>query len=172
MIFWAIKAAAVAIIYYGGSVSGGYSKFGSPLIGLGIGLLVGVPWEWLPAAALAGFLGEKHSPAKWSHGRIMDGTDGGPDEAWRKNSWSEIRRPGFEYFNLATRGAINFLFWAPFFFLIGFHILPVAVYIISWPLGAYTGRGRHTEGWHDSEKYRQLIMAAFLFLVTVYVSNY
>jgi hypothetical protein len=157
--------AAIALAYLAGSISGGASKAGSPLIGLAIGTLIGLPWEWLPVAAFAGWVAEKPSPAKWSHGRIIDGvagkdTDVMPD---RGSSSIEITKPGFEYFNLAVRGLINAIAYFPFYFVVGWPALFPLAYIAGWTLGDYIAVFRKSpDDWHESEGIRQLVTGVLI----------
>ncbi len=162
---------SIALAYLAGSISGGKSRLGSPLIGLAIGSLIGLDGYWLVLACVAGWAGEKPSPAKWSHGRVIDGQAGKPlelDVMKRKAAWFEIQREGFEYVNLAIRGLINAVPYLPFYFAISYHAFLPLLYAISWPLGAYLATiGDSKDKWNQSEGFRQLICAALIALASL-----
>jgi len=156
----------IVLLSVSGILSGGWQpvphihKTGSPLTGLCIGYLLGVTGYWLLGAIVVGWLVEKLSPAKYSHGLILDNYGGTPSYE-RESAFFEIRKRRYLEFNLAVRGFASSIIWALFLILINIQPSPAVFgYIVAWPLAAHIGRlSGLGDPWHQriSEGTRQLI---------------
>jgi len=164
---------ALLLLPLAGVLSGGWQpvkhidKIGSPLTGLCIGYLLGLPWYFVIGAAVIGWAVEKLSPAKYSHGLILDNYGGTPSHE-RESAFFEIRKRKFLEFNLAVRGLFSALLWSIYLHFTGHINYAVFAYVLSWPAGAHAGRlSKLGDPWHQrlSEAVRQLLTGLLIYAI-------
>jgi hypothetical protein len=161
-----IELSALFLLIPLGYLSGGGWKSGlfSPVIGVVFGVLFGAVGWWLVAFAIAAWLSEMVSPAKYCTGVITDGAILTADGAERGRAWFETdylcNRP---YLGVAVRGLIGVVPYIPI--VIVAPVWLILVQAIAFPLALYIGTKLPISAWTFAETARYFIVGCFICLI-------
>ena len=150
-----------------GYLSGGAWKSGlfSPIIGMAFGVLIDVRDWWLLAFAIAGWLSEMVSPAKYCTGVITDGAILTADGKVRDRAWFETdylcARP---YLGVAVRGLIGVVPYIPLVAVAP--VWMISVQAIAFPLSLYIGTKSPISAWTFAETARYFIVGCAIYFIS------